>query len=169
MVPLREGHDPEAYRAFDEALLSADDLAPVWASNYIGLLEKAPHRVGGAVAAIADTPTGEGVVVHCFAGKDRTGIVSALLLSVAGVPDELIAADYAASDPGVEVLSAPWFASARDDRELELRRRVAISPYASMLEVLAWLDDTASGADEYLLAAGVSDAQLRQLRARLVG
>ena len=66
------------------------------------------------------------------------------------------------------MLSAPWFASARDERELELRRRVAMSPYATMLDVLAWLDDTAGGVDQYLLAAGVSDAQLRLLRARLV-
>jgi protein-tyrosine phosphatase len=168
IVPLREGHDPEAVRAFDEALLAADDIGPVWASNYVGLLESAPERVGGAVAAVADTPAGDGVVIHCFAGKDRTGIVSALLLSLAGVPDELIAADYAASDPGVEVLSAPWFASARDDRELQLRRRVVISPTATMLEVLAWVNESAGGPAEYLRSAGVSDAQLAAVRARLV-
>ena len=105
-----------------------------------------PERVGGAVAAVADAKDGEGVVVHCFAGKDRTGIVSALLLSLAGVPDELIAADYAASDPGVELLSTPWFESARDETELTIRRRVSTSPRAAMVDVLAWLHETAGGA-----------------------
>lgn len=168
MIPLRNGHDPDASRAFEEALLDADDLAPVFATSYIRILREATQRVGAAVAAVADAPRDDGVIVHCFAGKDRTGIVSALLLSLAGVPDELVAADYAASDPGVEVLSAPWFASARDATELNLRRRVSTSPHATMLEVLGWLHETAGGPDEYLLTAGLSHAQLTTLRARLI-
>ena len=127
--PLRSGHDPEAARAFEQALLDADDLAPVFAAGYIRILERSRGRASEARSRRSPTrPTGEGVVVHCFAGKDRTGIVSALLLSLAGVPDELIAADYAASDPGVELLSTPWFESARDESELTIRRRVSTSP-----------------------------------------
>ena len=169
VIPLRDGHDPEASRAFEEALLAADDLAPVFASSYIRILEDVPDRVGGAVGAVADACDDEGVIVHCFAGKDRTGIVSALLLSLAGVSDELIAADYAASDPGVDQLSTPWFASARDETELELRRRVSTSPRRTMIDVLAWVHGTAGGSHEYLRAAGVSDDQLETLRARLGG
>ena len=158
----------EASRAFEEALLAADDLAPVFASSYIRLLEDMPERVGGAVGAVADAGHDEGVIVHCFAGKDRTGIVSALLLSLVGVPDELIAADYAASDPGVDRLSTPWFASARDETELKLRRRVSVSPHATMLDVLTWVHGTGGGPDEYLREAGLSNTQLETLRARLV-
>ena len=169
VVPLRSGNNPEAARAFEQALLDADDLAPVFAAGYVRTLEKLPERVGGAVAAVADTRAGDGVIVHCFAGKDRTGIVSALLLSLVGVPDELIADDYAASDPGVEVLSTPWFVAARDETELEIRRRVSTSPRATMLDVLAWVHGSAGGPDEYLRSAGVTDAQLDRLRARLVG
>jgi protein-tyrosine phosphatase len=169
IVPMRAAHNPEASHAFEQALLNADDLAPVFAAGYIEMLEDLSERVGGAVAAVADAKDGEGVVVHCFAGKDRTGIVSALLLSLAGVPDELIAADYAASDPGVELLSTPWFESARDETELTIRRRVSTSPRAAMVEVLAWLRESAGGPDEYLRSAGLSDLQLATLRARLVG
>jgi len=168
VLPLRTGHDPEAARAFEQALLGADDLAPVFAAGYISMLEELSERIGRAVAAIADAPAEEAVVVHCFAGKDRTGIVVALLLSLAGVPDEVIAADYAASDPGVELLSTPWFDAARDETELEIRRRVSTSPYATMLDVLAWLHESAGGAAEYLRSAGVTGAQLDRLRARLV-
>lgn len=169
VVPLRDGRDPEASLAFEEALLAADDLGPVFADSYIGILEDVPDRIGRAVGAVADAGEGEGVIIHCFAGKDRTGIVSALLLSFVGVEDELIAADYAASDPGVDVLSTPWFASARDETELKLRRRVSISPHATMLDVLAWVHGTAGGPREYLQAAGVSDAQLQTIRTRLLG
>ena len=94
-----------------------------------------------------------------------------MLLSLAGVPDELIAADYAASDPGVELLSTPWFESARDETELEIRRRVSTSPHATMLDVLAWLHDSAGGRTQYLRARpGLTDAQLGRVCARrLVG
>jgi protein tyrosine/serine phosphatase len=168
VIPLRKGHDPEASLAFEEALLAADDLAPVFASSYVRILEDAPDRVGEAIGAVADAGDDEGVIVHCFAGKDRTGIVSALLLSLVGVPDELIAADYAASDPGVDRLSTPWFASARNETELKLRRRVSISPRATMLDVLSWVHETAGGPHEYLRSAGVSNDQLQTLRTRLV-
>ena len=168
VVPLRSGHDPDAARVFEQALLDADDLAPIFTAGYIRILDDLADRVGGAVAAVADTPEGDGVVVHCFAGKDRTGIVSALLLSLAGVPDELIAADYAASDPGVELLSTPWFESARDERELTIRRRVSTSPHKTMLDVLTWVNESAGGPDEYLRAAGLTGAQLGALRTRLV-
>jgi protein tyrosine/serine phosphatase len=124
--------------------------------------------VAAAVAAVADGDRAEGVVVHCFAGKDRTGIVVALMLGLAGVPDDVIAADYAASGPGVEALSASWFAAAESDAELELRRRVVQAPHSAMAAVLAWLHETAGGAGAYLREAGLSEEQLTRLRSRLV-
>jgi len=132
------------------------------------MLQDAQQRIGAAVAAVADAPADHGVVIHCFAGKDRTGLVAALLLSLAGVPDEDIAADYAESDPGVDALNQSWFAAARDDRQLLLRRRISISPHATMLEVLRWLHEEAGGPEAYLTEAGLSEAQLDALRARLV-
>ena len=77
---------------------------------YLHFLERARHRFVAAVAAIGDAPDGV-VVVHCHGGKDRTGIVVALLLRLAGVPIDEIAADYALSgerlDPGTSVGSPP--------------------------------------------------------------
>ena len=57
------------------------------------LTRNASHIVAG-LAAIADAPDG-GVFVHCASGKDRTGMIVALALRVAGVVDAAIAADYA--------------------------------------------------------------------------
>ena len=59
------------------------------------------ERFGAALAAIADADGP--VVIHCMGGKDRTGLVAALLLRLAGVSREAIGADYALSGPNLEV------------------------------------------------------------------
>ena len=92
-VSLFGAYDPEVARAFDAMVRAADDVAPVLAAGYVKALEARPERVAVAVAAIADADPDGAVVVHCFAGKYRTGIVSALLLTLADVPDETVAAD----------------------------------------------------------------------------
>ena len=160
--------DPGRAKKFDDRMRDADDVAAVFATSYINTLERSPGVIVEAVAAVADSDPGQGVVVHCFAGKDRTGIIAALLLGVAGVPDEIVAADYAASGPGVEALSAPWFAKADSDEVLALRRRVVQAPHAAMAAVLAWLRADRGGADAYLRDAGLTDAQLERLRVRLI-
>ena len=167
-ISLFGRHNPLTTSAFGERVRTADDIASVFAAGYIRTLEHSRERVAAAVAAVADGDPAEGVVVHCFAGKDRTGIVVALMLGLADVPDAIIAADYAASGPGVEALSAPWFAAAESDAELELRRRIVQAPYGTMVAVLAWLRDTAGGAGAYLREAGLSEEQLTRLRTRLV-
>jgi len=166
-VSLFGRHDPEAARSFDDRLRATDDVGAVFADGYIRTLERAPQRVASAVAAVADADEAHGVLVHCFAGKDRTGIVSALLLGVAGVPDDAIAADYAASEANMSGLFDAWVAQARDDAERETRQRSALSPAATMEAVLAWLA-TAGGSTAYLRDAGLTADQLRRLERRLV-
>jgi len=61
---------------------------------YRWFLERYPERIAAVVAAIAETDPG-GVLVHCVAGRDRTGLVTLVLLALVGVPSEVIAADYA--------------------------------------------------------------------------
>jgi protein-tyrosine phosphatase len=69
--------------------------------RYTGMMEAGYHSVRDSLEVIA---SGEPVVFHCMAGKDRTGIVAAVLLSILGVDDEDIAADYALTSYG----SARW-------------------------------------------------------------
>ncbi|MCF4121881.1 tyrosine-protein phosphatase [Antribacter sp. KLBMP9083] len=64
-----------------------------WADLYCGMLARRPTLFARAVGAIADAPAGA-VVVHCAAGKDRTGLVVAMALTLAGVPEEAVVADY---------------------------------------------------------------------------
>lgn len=163
------GHfDRKTEQEFNRWVSDADDFPLAFAAGYVRMLETRTEQVAAAVAAVAECDPDHGVLVHCFAGKDRTGIVSALLLDLADVPTEAIVADYAASEPNMTALFAEWLASAESETELELRRRVACAPVATMQALLTWLHDTAGGADGYLRAAGLTDAQLGRLRARLV-
>lgn len=64
--------------------------------SYLETLFRHPREVASVLAAIVEAPDGA-VVFHCDAGKDRTGCIAALTLSVLGVAREKIAADYAYS------------------------------------------------------------------------
>jgi protein-tyrosine phosphatase len=68
-------------------------------------LERFPQRSARAVAAVARARPG-GVVVHCGIGRDRTGLVSLLMLALVGVAPEVIAADYGLSTRRVQALLA---------------------------------------------------------------
>src|SRR4029077_9249540 len=76
--------------------------------------------------AIAQAPPG-GVVVHCHAGKDRTGLVVALLLSVAGVERDAIIDDYALSDREMQRL---YEADTADEPDIERRHALRLRYHA---------------------------------------
>jgi|KBSSwiStaDraftv2_1062776.scaffolds.fasta_scaffold81156_3 protein tyrosine/serine phosphatase len=137
-------------------------LADIYRSS---LIRNAKSIVDG-VAAVADAPDGA-VLVHCFAGKDRTGMVVALALSVAGVADEQIAADYAYSDECLQ----DWNTTILADITDEALRRKALERMSArpetMLALLGFARERFGGAAEYLAAHGMSPSQLERLRARL--
>ncbi|MEO5633976.1 tyrosine-protein phosphatase [Gaiella sp.] len=166
-VSLFGQHDPEEALAFEKRLFAADDVGSAFAAEYIRTLERAPQTVAAAIAAVADADDDHGVLIHCFAGKDRTGIVTALLLDAVDVLDEAIVADYAASHANLGGVFDPWVARARDDEERETRLRSALSPAETVEAVLAWLGD-AGGSRAYLADAGLTSDQLGRLERRLV-
>jgi len=128
------------------------------------------HRRGIAaiIAAIADAPPG-GVLVHCHAGKDRTGIVIALTLAAVGVSDDDIADDYALTQLVLEPLIADWLEHMSHDPIERQRLRLLAEPRReAMLDTLVYLRQRYGGAAQYLLGAGLNDEQLERLRARLV-
>jgi protein tyrosine/serine phosphatase len=128
------------------------------------------HRLGitAIVAAIADAPPG-GVLVHCHAGKDRTGIVIALALAAVGVSDDDIADDYALTQIVLEPLIADWLEHmSADPVERQRLRRLAEPRREAMLDTLDYLRQRYGGAAQYLLGAGLTAEQLERLRSRLV-
>jgi protein-tyrosine phosphatase len=92
----------------DPATNAAIDAAQATEGDYIVILEESKGLVAAIIKAVAASLEDGGVLVHCHGGKDRTGIIMALLLSLAGVPRETIAQDYALSETQLEPLYAAW-------------------------------------------------------------
>jgi len=111
---------------------------PAW--TYAPMLDHNRNRIARAFRALASAPEGA-VVVHCRAGRDRTGGLVALALEIAGVRPEAIVADYA---------------------------RTAGTDPAAMRNTLDHLAERYGGATSYLENAGVSAAELARVRRRLV-
>ena len=109
-------------------------------------------------------------LVHCSAGKDRTGIVSALVLAVLGVPDEVIAADYALSSRYLDPDNTPAIGQLQASTGLgeSLTQSLLISPPALILDVLSWVRAAGGSVEGYLLDHGVTQAELDRLRAVLI-
>ena len=138
--------------------------AEVVALDYVDWLESHRGQFAAAVDAIAEAE--DAVVVHCYAGKDRTGLVCALLLELAGATEEAIVNDYALSEANMEALFASWIASAPDEGERTIRMRLGLAPAAAMSAVLRWLrwPGRCAGVP---VDAGVAPRRLDALHARL--
>ncbi|HST67171.1 MAG TPA: tyrosine-protein phosphatase [Mycobacteriales bacterium] len=134
---------------------------------YLAYLRDRPDSVVAALRAIASS---EGAaLVHCAAGKDRTGVVVALALSVAGVPREEIVADYAATADRLPALLARLRASDTYRDDLNSRPDDAHRPRAATMEgFLDHLDARHGGPLGWLESAGFGPADVARLRARLV-
>jgi protein-tyrosine phosphatase len=108
--------------------------------------------------------------VHCSAGKDRTGIVVAFALAAVGVPDHIIAADYALSGTYVDPEHTPTIGRVQASTGLGDRLTVALlaSPPELMARVLARARQRCGSIADYLTAHGVPSAELAALRSALV-
>jgi hypothetical protein len=107
-----------------------------------------------------------GTLVHCLAGRDRTGIVVAIVLAAVGVPDDEIVADYVASDAE---LADEYERFTAERPELRAEIFAAIERRAwTMEQVLATLRADHGDGAGYLRAAGVPHEDIELLRAKLV-
>jgi protein-tyrosine phosphatase len=155
-------------REIDDLLDRVRDPAGRRATFYLECLRRYPGNFASAIAAVAEAPEGT-VVVHCAGGVDRTGLVSAFLLSLAGVPRDHVAADYAASEANWASRTAVWIDEAETDDEREFRRFLSRMPPEAMLQVLETVERERGGVAAYLRGAGVPESDLDRVRARLRG
>jgi len=163
---LGDSLDEEYLTELNASLDSSDDVADHYAWSYVDFLERFRDRFGLALAAVAEV---EGtVVVHCAGGKDRTGLISALLLRLAGVDRVVIAADYALSEDNLAPNGPAWIDGVDDELERGRRRKLMQTPAEAMLQTLDELERRYGAVDEYLRRAGLDDGQIDQLRERLV-
>jgi protein-tyrosine phosphatase len=142
--------------------------AELMSDMYCRMLEKNRKQVATVFSAVAHARPG-GVLIHCHAGKDRTGIIIAVLLSAAGVPNELIAEDYALTNPATD----QWRQGDLADPSLTADRRSFLEVITSALPgsmtlTLAYLDQKYGGAAGYLGTTPLPPADLAVLHSRLV-
>jgi len=133
---------------------------------YRNYLRDRPDSVVAALRLIARSDGA--TIVHCAAGKDRTGVVVALALDEAGVAREAIVADYARSGECLDAILAGLAASPTYANDVGLRPANAHLPRAeTMRALLAGLDRDHGGTGGWLRAHGWSDDDGAALRAKL--
>lgn len=136
--------------------------------RYRRFLERGAPNLARVVETIAE-PAHHPLVVHCTAGKDRTGIVTALLLAVLGVDAQSIATDY-----GAGRAQRDWLLQFLARRGVQGPRLAAMRPEwldsdpAVMHDFLRMLQAEHGGAARYLAAAGCNGAVLQRLQHALL-
>ncbi len=137
------------------------------AARYRDAIDQCRGPIAEVLTAIAEADDGV-VLFHCSAGKDRTGIIAALLLSLVGVDDDTIIADYALTAsigvPLIERLRAQALARGTDPHLVE--SFLACRP-ETMRATLGHLNDNHGGTLSYLADIGLDEPTLRQLTSRL--
>lgn len=135
--------------------------------GYSVVLHKRQSEVRDTLCTLA-APDALPALIHCAGGADRTGLITALVLGIAGVPAETIAQDYALTarfnlpryidaHPEIDAASYTWQDFQRDTCHPEV-----------MLGVLRNLDERHFGVEGYALHAGVSPTEIDTLRDALV-
>lgn len=148
---------------------TADGMHETLGDVYLALIEQRGEQVAAAVAALCEDDALP-ALVHCTAGKDRTGIVIALALSAVGVSDTDVVKDFAltARYLGADMVAQMERRLARAGLPQVARIQIAGADPAWMTAVLAMIDDRHEGAAGYLLDHGLTPDQLERLRAGLL-
>lgn len=135
-------------------------VATTGVGRYIEIVDARPPAFAAVFNAIAqaDGP----VLFHCFAGKDRTGIVAALLLDLVGVARDHIAADYGQTDACLAAQYETWLAEAAREQRDEIRQDLCC-PADRILGTLEHVGARWGGVASYLEQAGVAAANLERL------
>lgn len=180
-LSILEGAMAQMAQQFSSAAgpLTGEQLAAVAAQIpaldelYLGMLQHGADAFA-EVARLVASSTDEApsaVLVHCTAGKDRTGVATALLLDAAGADRGAIIADYASSQKN---LAGAWadgmlqmIASFGLPLTPEITTVVTGTPAEAISSALDWVDAAHGGSAAYLQSGGLTDDELAALRARL--
>ena len=133
---------------------------------YLGYMTTRPDSIVASIRTIANARGA--VLVHCAAGKDRTGTVVALALDAAGIDRRTIVSDYLASSERIEAIFARLASSPTYRPQLAGHDPQAHAAVPGAMErVLELLDDEFGGSAAWLSANGLSAADLQRLRGRM--
>jgi hypothetical protein len=170
--PFAAGGDGVAYHSFPlfSPRISDADISKYsrWTLHdvYAMAVEDCAPTFAAIFEAFAAAPDG-GILFHCWGGKDRTGLIAALLLSLSGVDDEVIVEDYRLSHANLRPVYEGVLSAVEDaERRFQLERQFDCPPEA-LGAVLAAVRHQFGGAREYLIGGGAAGNALDAVAARL--
>ncbi|MEU3767224.1 tyrosine-protein phosphatase [Amycolatopsis keratiniphila] len=154
-VPLDDIEDIEFWQHVNRERLNGTPL------YYPVFLQRKAERCAAVIKAMAHADPG-GILFHCGAGRDRTGVIALLLLALADVEPQAIAADYALS---AEALRALFAAMGTADQEPLIQAVLADRGTTVEEAVMATLEGF--DVEQYLRTAGVTSREIHDVRSRL--
>jgi hypothetical protein len=155
-VPLDDVDDIDFWQNINREQLNGSPL------YYRPFLDRKADRCAAVITALARSGPG-GVLFHCGAGRDRTGLVTLLLLALADVTPEAIAADYDRSSEDLKALFTELGTEDQGPTIQSILRNRGTTTQAAIFRTLDGFD-----VERYLLAAGVSKLDLESIRSRLL-
>ena len=155
--------------ARDEVSRRLQDITLRRLESYGSRLDRRQPQVADILATLA-APGGLPAMFNCAAGTDRTGIISALVLGIAGVPAETIAEDYALSARGIlerDIADGKVRESLGGDHTWQ-RYQLEFCPPEAMLKVLGYLERRYGGVEGYVRRTGLGEAEIEGLGRAMV-
>ncbi len=153
-------HIPQQSEEMWESVKSRDRVA-----FDLTMLELARSRFATIAQAIASAPPG-GVLIHCEVGKDRTGLMTMLLLDLVGTPADVIATDYERTATGLASLFADLIANAESDERRTRLQEEALCRAEVMAAIHSGFRAKHGDAETYLRLGGLPRATIDAIRAR---
>jgi protein-tyrosine phosphatase len=160
------------------AVIDIDASPAAFAENFVGyapiyerFLETGRDAYRSLFATVAASDGG--VLFHCAAGKDRTGVAAALLLEIAGVADDDIVADYSCSERLLQDAFKDWKPTEEqraraETLDAETRAKLLLSEPEYIASTLGYVRQRWGSAAGYMSHAGLDDATISRLRERLL-
>lgn len=166
--PVDWHHLPILQRMWsDDDLVATDGAAAFLRDRYVDMLSEGGASIARIVELVAD---GQPALFHCAAGKDRTGVVAAVLLGLVGVPHDEIATDYHAT-AGAMAAFVDWltvtYPEALDSMTSQPPEYLE-APREAMTLFLEHVDDHFGSVDGLAAHLGVEPATVERLQATLV-
>lgn len=153
-----------------EKMIQQSGMTFLMSDLYIVILDNSQSALKEVFTTLASSDGR--VLFHCSAGKDRTGIISAILLRLAGIDNETVVADYCLTEVFLkEKLDSIKKAAKQKDYGIpgNLIDEMMSAKGATMEKLLKHLEDTYGGAETYLVTIGLSKAEIETLKFKMIG
>ena len=167
-----DGVDFYAFPVFSNKETPIDQAAEGFTMGdlYVYILDHTQPVMKTIFSTMANAQPGK-ILYHCSAGKDRTGVVSALLLNLVGVDDATIIYDYALTDGFMEeafaLLKQHGVPGSDNSNEAHIEELLSARP-DNMRKMLAYLEEKYGDAVAYLKKIGLTEAEITALKEKMI-